>query len=80
MVRERGRQLMSTILGSLPNAEVLAYGTLFPESWEELVQQKVNGIRDKYVSLVYLDLSVPGYQAIRMYNSVFYKETHIPGS
>jgi len=85
MVRERGRQLMSTILGSLPNAEVLAYGTLFPESWEELVQQKVNGIRDKYVSLVYLELwdgisSVTGYRAIRMYNSVFYKETHIPGS
>ncbi len=83
MVRERGRQLMTTILGSLPDAEVLAYGTLFPESWEELVQQKVNRIRDAYAPLVHIDLwdgisSVPGYRAIRMYNAVFYKGTHVP--
>ncbi len=45
---QRGQQLMSTILGAFPGAELAAYDVEFPESWEAVVQEKVNGEQDAF--------------------------------
>ncbi len=81
---ERGRQLMTTILESFPEVEIQVYAAVFPESWGELVQEKVNG-RGGFARLLHLPFwdgmsSAEGYRAIRFSESIFYKTTHIRGS
>jgi hypothetical protein len=80
--KRRGAQLMTAILAGFPEVEVVDYGTYFPESWAELVQERINGRPDAYGSLVQVDFwdgltSVEGYHAIRFMNAIFYKTAHL---
>jgi hypothetical protein len=80
--RQRGGQLMGTILGAFPGAELIAYDVELPESWEELVQQQVNGTSNAHANRLDINfwdglMSVPGYGAIRLVDAIFYKSSHI---
>lgn len=82
---QRGKQMMSTILEAFPNVEIVDYAAQFPETWEELVQDQANGIKDAMGGSVSIDLwngltSVPGYKAIRFVDAIFYKTTQIRGA
>jgi hypothetical protein len=79
---KRGQQLMSTILGAFPGAELAAYDVEFPESWEAVVQNVVNGEQDAFASRLDIDFwdgmtSVDGYGAIRLIDAIFYKSPQI---
>jgi Carboxypeptidase regulatory-like domain len=81
-VERRGRQLMSAILAGYPGVDLVAYYTAVPGSWEETVQEVVNGDADALADDVRVDFwaglsSVPGYAAIRWLDAVFYKTPHI---
>ncbi len=39
MATRRGKQLMEAIVGAFPDVELQVYGSSFPDSWAELVQQ-----------------------------------------
>jgi hypothetical protein len=85
MVKRRGQELMTAILQGFPNVDILAYATFFPDTWDEVVQQEINGLQnryDKYVQIEFWDglTSVEGYGAIRMLNAIFYKTPHVRGS
>lgn len=84
-VKRRGQELMSALLQGFPGVEILAYGLNLPETWEEIVQQEINKIKDRYAKSVQVDLwdgltSVEGYNAIRILNATFYKTPHVAGS
>jgi hypothetical protein len=79
--RQRGRELMSAIVGAFPGAELMAYDVQLPESWAELVQREVNGIENAYAANLDIDfwdglLSVNGYGAVRLVDAIFYKAPH----
>jgi hypothetical protein len=82
MVRQRGEQLMRAILGVFPDVQILAYATFLPGMWDEVVQDKVNGVKDAYANYVHINFwdglsSVEGYSAIRLLNAIFYKTPHL---
>ncbi len=84
-VFQRGKQMMATILEAFPDVEIVDYNAQFPESWEELVQEQANGIKDAMGGSVSIDLwngmtSVPGYKAVRFVDAIFYKTTQIRGA
>ncbi|MEA2900176.1 MAG: hypothetical protein QOH36_63 [Actinomycetota bacterium] len=83
-VTARGQQLMASILGQFPAVELSVYGSMFPDSWDELVQQKVNGMSsyEGSAQLPFWDgmTSVEGYRAIRFSDAIFYKVTHLRGA
>jgi hypothetical protein len=85
MAKRRGQQLMATILEAFPAVDILAYATFFPDTWDEVVQQEVNGRENFYDKNVQIDFwdgltSVEGYAAIRFLNAIFYKTPHVEGS
>ncbi len=43
-VRERGEELMRSILSAYPSVDILAYFTMFPGTWDEVVQEEINHI------------------------------------
>jgi hypothetical protein len=80
--KRRGEQIMSTILGSFPRAELVGYDVQFPESWEATVQGVINGEQNAYASRLDINFwdgltSVDGYGAIRLIDAIFYKSPHI---
>ena len=80
--RERGEQVMETVLGEFPGAEFAVYNFSFPGDWNELVKEEFNGVEAAADDLLYLDFwdgmtSVEGYSAIRFYDSIFYKTPHV---
>jgi hypothetical protein len=80
--RQRGRELMGALTRSFPGIELLAYHVHLPETWRELVQEKVNGIKRAMAPLLHIDfwdglLSVEGYGAIRLADATFYKTPHV---
>jgi len=82
MAKARGQQLMRAILQEFPAVEITAYATQFPETWEEVIQEEVNGNKNLNAPLLHLNFwdglsSVEGYSAIRMVNATFYKTTHV---
>ena len=63
-------------------AELAVYHFSFPGDWNELVKKEFAGVEDAAEDLLHLDFwdgmtSVEGYSAIRFYNSIFYKGTHL---
>jgi hypothetical protein len=79
---QRGRELMAALTRSFPGIELLAYHVQLPETWRELVQEKVNGIERAMDPLLDIDFwdglsSVQGYGAIRLVDSTFYKTPHV---
>ena len=46
-VRLRGVQMMQAMAGAYPRLSLLDYWSYFPESWNAIVQQNVNGIRTR---------------------------------
>jgi hypothetical protein len=83
-VERRGRQLMTTMLDVYPGLELLAYFTRVSGTWADKVQEVVNDQFGVYRDDVRVDLwaglsSVPGYAAIRWFDSIFYKSPHIGG-
>jgi hypothetical protein len=80
--RQRGQELMRALTKSYPGIELLAYHVHLPETWRELVQEKVNGIERAMDLLLDIDFwdglsSVQGYGAIRLVDSTFYKTPHV---
>ena len=80
--RIRGAQLMQAIVAGYPGVDIIDVGWRFPQSWEELVQQEINGIPNAETSRVSLDFwngmtSSKGYGPIRFIDSVFYKSAHL---
>jgi hypothetical protein len=80
--KQRGRQLMTRLLREQPGIELLAYDVEFPQSWGELVQQKVNGAANVYAPRLDIDFwdglsSVTGYGALRLADAYFYKVPHL---
>jgi hypothetical protein len=80
--RQRGRELMSVLTGSFPGIELMAYHVHLPDTWRELVQEKVNGIERAMDTLLHIDFwdglsSVEGYGAIRLVDAIFYKTPHL---
>jgi carboxypeptidase family protein len=83
-VERRGRQLMTAMLAGYPGLELVAYNTMIPGTWVDKVHEVVNDQRGVYADDVRVDLwaglsSVPGYAAIRWFDSIFYKSPHIGG-
>lgn len=83
-VERRGRQLMSAMLDGYPGLEIVAYNTMIAGTWADKVQEVVNDDFGVYADDVRIDLwaglsSVPGYAAIRWFDSIFYKSPHIGG-
>jgi hypothetical protein len=80
--KQRGSEVMSTILDAFPGVELVAYDVELPEGWEALVQGVVNGESDAFASRLDIDFwdgltSVDGYGAIRLIDAIFYKSAHI---
>jgi hypothetical protein len=80
--RQRGKQVMETVLGEFPGVELAVYHFLFPGDWNELVKREFGGVEDAAKDLLHLDFwdgmtSVEGYTAIRFYDSIFFKTPHI---
>src|SRR4051794_808169 len=80
--RQRGRELMSAIVGAFPGAQLMAYDVEFPETWFELVQQVVNGKQDAFAARLDINfwdglLSAGGYGAIRLIDATFYKSPQV---
>ena len=44
--RRRGAQVMETMLGEFPGAELAVYNFSFPGDWNELVKEEVTGVED----------------------------------
>jgi hypothetical protein len=83
--RQRGAQLMRTLRREHPGLDIAAYFTQLPGSWEEHVQEVVNDRDDPFERSVHVDFwdgvtSVGGYGAVYLYESIFYKEAHLPVS
>jgi Carboxypeptidase regulatory-like domain len=83
-VERRGRQLMTAMLAGYPGLELVAYHTRIAGTWADKVQEVVNDQFGAYRDDVHIDLwaglsSVPGYAAIRWFDSIFYKSPHIGG-
>jgi hypothetical protein len=79
--KDRGAQFMSAMLEGFPDVEVLAYSVLFPETWDEVVQARVNKVQDAWKDNLDIDFwdgmtSKEGYGAIRFVNALFYKTPH----
>jgi hypothetical protein len=79
---KRGRQLMHAILGDFPRAELVAYDVEFPGAWEAAVDRLVNGEENAFSSRLDINFwdgltSVDGYQAIRLFDAIFYKSPHV---
>jgi hypothetical protein len=79
---QRGQQLMSTIVGAFPGAELVAYDVEFPDTWEALVQGVVNGEQGAFASRLDINFwdgltSVDGYGAIRLIDAIFYKSPQV---
>ena len=79
--RARGEQMMSALTGAFPDLEIAAYDVRVPETWIELVQREVNGNEGAYDERLDIDFwdgmtAVPGYSAIRLLDSTFYKTPH----
>lgn len=85
VVTERGAQLMSSINAGFPGADLLVYGSGFPETWDELVQQEVNDEPHAFDDSVQINLwdgmtRADGYGSIRFVSAVFYKTMHVGNS
>jgi Carboxypeptidase regulatory-like domain len=83
-VERRGRQLMTAMLAGYPGLELVAYATMVAGTWADKIQEVVNDKFGVYGRDVRVDLwaglsSVPGYSAIRWFDSTFYKTPHIGG-
>jgi len=84
-VRQRGRQLMRSMVQGFPRLELAAYDTELPQGWEEAVQEAVNGVPNLFAGEVHIDLwnglsSVEGYKAIRLWDAIFAKSPQMSGS
>ena len=79
-----GQEIMETILAGFPKVEILAYGSFFPDSWDELVQEgSQRRLTPSNRDDVYIDLwdgmTTPptGTTSIQFVNAIFYKTPHI---
>jgi hypothetical protein len=80
--RQRGKQFMSALLAEFPDIEIINYRIEIPGSWEERVQQQVNGVTGVWNKSVFPDFwggmaEVEGYRAIYFLDPIFYKSWHI---
>jgi hypothetical protein len=85
-VRQRGREIMETIVAAYPGVAVSAYHWNLPGSWNELVKHKVNKAEpDNAKYKVFIDFfdgltGVEGYSGFSLLDAVFYKSTHVSAS
>ncbi|MGH8573796.1 MAG: carboxypeptidase-like regulatory domain-containing protein, partial [Gammaproteobacteria bacterium] len=55
-VKERGRELMASMVRAFPGLELVAYDTQIPQNWQEKVQAEENEWPDVFASDVRIDL------------------------
>ena len=85
-VRQRGREIMETIVAAYPGVALAAYHWNLPGSWNELVKHKVNKAEpDNAKHKVFIDFfdgltGVEGYSGFSLLDAVFYKSTHVGAS
>jgi hypothetical protein len=80
-VKERGQQVMQTILSVFPNVEIIAYNSYLPETGDEIIQTIVNNRSDTFKNYTHIDFidgltSVNGYSAFNLSTETFYKECY----
>jgi hypothetical protein len=80
-VKERGQQVMQTILSVFPNVDVIAYNSYLPETGDEIVQTLVNSLSDTFKNYTHIDFidgltSINGYSAFNLSTETFYKECY----
>jgi hypothetical protein len=81
-VKERGQQVMQTILSVFPNVEIIAYNSYLPEAGDDIVQTIVNNTSGStfknYTHIDFIDglTSVNGYSAFNLSTETFYKECY----
>jgi hypothetical protein len=83
-VTERGAQVMTALLENFPEVDLASYYAYFPDTWRAKVAKDINGIKNPLQNLVCIDFwrgvtSVPGYSAVRFWDSIFYKSHQISG-
>jgi hypothetical protein len=76
--RERGQQVMTRLLQSFPNLDLLTYHYNFAGDWSSVVQQRYNGLANFGANALFIDWyaglsSVEGYASIRLINTNFQK-------
>ena len=81
----RGQQLMTALLQGFPGVSIVAYNTLFPGTWDALVQQVGKGLKDPYGQTVQTNFwdgltRVDGYRRVLFLDASFYKQTGISGA
>jgi hypothetical protein len=84
-VKERGRQLMESMVRAYPGLELVAYDTRLPGTWQAKVAAEINQLPNPSAEDVRIDVwdglsSVQGYSAIRWMDAVFHKTFHLPGA
>ena len=82
LARRRGREFMDAVLAGFPNVEIINYRLEVPGSWEERVQQQVNGVIGVWDKSVFPDfwggiVDAGGFSAIYFFDPIFYKSWHI---
>lgn len=82
LARQRGREFMEAVLAGFPNVEIINYRLEVPGSWEERVQQQVNGVVGVWDKSVFPDfwggiVDAGGFSAIYFFDPIFYKSWHI---
>jgi hypothetical protein len=80
--KQRGQELMAALTGGFQGIELMAYDVRLPETWGELVQEKINGHPNAMAPSLHADFwdglsSIEGYAAIRLMDATFYKSPHL---
>lgn len=78
----RGRQLMSAMLDNFPHIQLVAYDVHFPHMWDDVVQEEINHHPNAYANRLDVNFwdglsSVEGYDALRLFDAIFYKMPHV---
>jgi hypothetical protein len=78
----RGRQMMSAMLANFPHIQLVAYDVHFPHMWGDVVQQEINNHPNAYANRLDINFwdglsSVDGYDALRLFDAIFYKMPHV---
>lgn len=83
--RLRGQQMMRALVSAFPNVDIVAYDTLFPDTWDANVEDYAKGTSDAYESSVQINFwdgltAVDGYAKVLFLDSTFYRDPSLPGA
>jgi hypothetical protein len=84
-VRQRGKQMMRALVKGFPNIKIVAYDSLFPDTWDAYVKGYPNGTLDAYESSAQINFwdgltAVDGYAKVLFLDATFYRDPVLPGA